>query len=245
MCWVGCGGGWASTRDPRLRGGPPAGWPLAGAREVCPRAHPVPDLVQVALQTGLELREGLPVHPRRALVALDLLIRLPHSLLRNPKRLVLLPPWHALPGSSQPPQGLADRSNIPGEPAPWLHPRTQSAGAPRLLRAGPPARAASVLTTSGVLPSAGLPLASPCHTSLARVCRISARVLPFHAEAADQAHAAFTPDTTRPVSGHPPGSSRRSFESPVSMSSVLISTLTASRPAPRLRGRQALSGTSS
>jgi hypothetical protein len=117
---------------------------------------------------------------------------------------------------------------------PLAPPHTQSAGASQLLRAGPPARAASVLTTSGVLPSGGLPLASPCHTSLARVCRISARVLPFHAGAADQAHAAFTPDTTWPISGHPPGSSRRSFESPVSMSSVLISTLTASRPAPRL-----------
>jgi len=75
-------------------------------------------------------------------------------------------------------------------------------------------------------------LSPPVPHILARDCRISARVLPFHARAADQAHAAFTPDTTWPVNGHPPGSSRRSFESTVSMSSVLISTLTALRPAP-------------
>ena len=40
----------------------------------------------------------------------------------------------------------------------------------------------------------------------------------FHASAADRARAAFTPDTTWPVSRHPPGPSRRLLYSPVSMS---------------------------
>jgi tetratricopeptide (TPR) repeat protein len=37
---------------------------------------------------------------------------------------------------------------------------------------------------------------------------IGPRLLPFHADAADQAHVASTPDTAWPISGHPPGSSR-------------------------------------
>ena len=43
---------------------------------------------------------------------------------------------------------------------------------------------------------------------------IGARLPTFHAEAADQARVAFMPDTTWPVSGHPPGSSRSSEDSP-------------------------------
>ena len=39
--------------------------------------------------------------------------------------------------------------------------------------------------------------------------RIDARLLTFHARAADQAHAASTPGATWPVHGYPPGSSRR------------------------------------
>src|SRR6266536_3194610 len=53
----------------------------------------------------------------------------------------------------------------------------------------------------------------------------------------DRAHVASMPDTTWPISGHPPGSSRDRIHTPVSMSTVPISTLhrqrrTSSRPLP-------------
>ena len=54
---------------------------------------------------------------------------------------------------------------------------------------------------------------------------IGARLLTFHAKAAEQAHVASMPDTTWPVNGRPPGSSRSRRYTPVSMSSVFISTL--------------------
>jgi hypothetical protein len=44
--------------------------------------------------------------------------------------------------------------------------------------------------------------------------RISARLLTFRARAADQAHAAFTPGTTWPITGHPPGPSRENSQTP-------------------------------
>src|SRR5436305_11481677 len=52
----------------------------------------------------------------------------------------------------------------------------------------------------GTLPLATLEACDPGR-------RIDARFLTFRARAADQAHAAFTPGTTWPVHGHPPGSS--------------------------------------
>src|SRR5664280_3080023 len=45
-------------------------------REVAPRRHPVPDLVQIVLQIGFEVLDGTPVHPRCTLIVLDLLPRL-------------------------------------------------------------------------------------------------------------------------------------------------------------------------
>src|SRR5688500_11692583 len=66
-------------------------------REVAPRGHPVPDLVEVILQVGLESLDGLPVHPGSALVGLDLLVGLPDHLFGNRVRLGLshrlLPLW--------------------------------------------------------------------------------------------------------------------------------------------------------
>lgn len=58
--------------------------------KVTPRRHPVPDLVQVALQIGLEIGDGAPIHPRGTLVGRDSLIRLPHQPLGYGKRLALL-----------------------------------------------------------------------------------------------------------------------------------------------------------
>nr|WP_201749481.1 hypothetical protein [Micromonospora sp. 4G51] len=56
-------------------------------RKIRPRRHPIPDLVKVVFQIGLEVGDGLPVHPRRTLIALHLTKRLPDLPLRNLKRL--------------------------------------------------------------------------------------------------------------------------------------------------------------
>src|SRR5450759_1170839 len=47
-------------------------------REVGPRRHSVPDLVQIVLQVRLERLDGLPIHSRCTLVGLDFPIRLPY-----------------------------------------------------------------------------------------------------------------------------------------------------------------------
>jgi hypothetical protein len=49
-------------------------------------------------------------------------------------------------------------------------------------------------------------------------------LLPFHAEAANRARVASMPDTTWPISGHPPGSSGDLVDTPISMSLVSVST---------------------
>src|SRR6266508_2137043 len=80
-------------------------------REVRPRAHPVPDPVEVVLQIGLELAQGHLVHPRGALVGRDPPVRLPHDRLGNRKRLVL-GLWHVPsipPGAGAP----VDRTGHP------------------------------------------------------------------------------------------------------------------------------------
>jgi hypothetical protein len=121
-------------------------------REVGPRAHSIPDLVEVVPQIGLELVQGLPVHSRGALIGLDLPPRLPHQQLGNRKRLVV-GPWLAhlrfLPAKRR-----LNNMDMPGEPAPSLHHHPQRAAASQLLRAGPPASAASVLNAFGVTASA-------------------------------------------------------------------------------------------
>src|SRR5437763_16568531 len=69
-------------------------------------------------------------------------------------------------------------------------------GGSALLRAGPPAHAASVLNASRFPPLGALPLTDP------HACRcgsIDIRLPTFHAEAADRARAAFTPGTTWPI----------------------------------------------
>ena len=94
---------------------------------------------------------------------------------------------------------------------------TPITGASPLLRAGPPAEPATVLTpTQRRL----LPLAHP----ETRTSSIGFGLLPFHAEAADRARVASMPDTAWPVNGHPPSSSRDPVDTPVSMSPVYIST---------------------
>ncbi len=162
-------------------------------RKVGPRAHPIPDLVKTVLKIGLELAQGLPIHPRSALVGLDLPPRLPNQLLGNRKRLVLVL-WHA---SSLPPRAYApvDRLVIPGEPAPSLHrhpseQRLRSYYGPVRQRA-PHRYSMPPISAVGTLPFATFGTYNPGR-------RIDAHLLTFRARAADRAHAASTPDTTGP-----------------------------------------------
>ena len=56
-------------------------------REVAARGHPVPDLIEIPLQIGLEVLDRLPVHPRRAFVGFHFQPGVLHLLLRYLKRL--------------------------------------------------------------------------------------------------------------------------------------------------------------
>ena len=95
-------------------------------RQVGPRAHPIPDLVEVVPQIGLELLQILPVHSRRALVGLDLPPRLPDHRLGNRKRLLfgLGMLLRLLPEPTAP----VERIDIPDQPAPSLHPHPSEQG---------------------------------------------------------------------------------------------------------------------
>src|SRR5664280_1088673 len=99
-----------------------------------------------------------------------------------------------------------------------------------LLRAGPPAGTASVLSVSGFRRTTRS--LSPTHATRARTGSIGTRLPTFHAGAADRARAAYTPDTAWPTSGHPPGSSRRLLNSPVLMSSWLFRPFLSGSPPP-------------
>jgi len=96
-----------------------------------------------------------------------------------------------------------------------------------LLRAGPPADAASVLSASRFLPPGALPLDPPAAHD--QGSGIDVRLPTFRAKAADRTRAASMPDTTWPVDGLPPGSSRAHLTAPVSMSSSCYDTSSAVR----------------
>ena len=122
-------------------------------REVRPRGHPIPELVEVPFQVPLELCDRLPVDTRGPLVGLDLLVGLPDNPLGNLKRLGRFG-FDMLTGSSRP--SAVDRQTSPNDPAPSLRPHYQASP---LLRAGPSLCPASVLCPSqfpllGVLPLA-------------------------------------------------------------------------------------------
>jgi hypothetical protein len=81
---------------------------------------------------------------------------------------------------------------------------------------------ASVLDTSQFLLPGALPL-TPASTFFGEDwSSIGTRLPTFHVVAADQARAAFTPDTTWPVNGHPPDSSRGFAHTPVLMPSPVF-----------------------
>src|SRR6476646_9123477 len=95
---------------------------------------------------------------------------------------------------------------------------TPITGASPLLRVGPPAEPATVLTPTQ---SAGYSLSPTRET---RTGSVGFGLLPFHAEAADRARVASMPDTAWPISGHPPDLSRDHLDTPVSMSPESFST---------------------
>src|SRR5215216_1188808 len=145
-------------------------------REVGPRAHPIPDLVEIAPQIGLELLKIHLVHSRRSLVGLDPPPRLPDHPPGNRKRFPISRPLRSTPTPAS--RGFAATTG-------------RSASERRNRYSMPPVSAV------GTLPLATLGGLRP------RVDAFDARLLTFRARAADQAHAAFTPGTTWPVIGTP------------------------------------------
>src|SRR5258708_23970562 len=90
---------------------------------------------------------------------------------------------------------------------------TPITGISQLLRAGPPARPATVLSPSRFRPLGMLPLAASPAGSHGSV---GARLLTFRVDAADPAHVPSMPGTAWPVGGLPPGSSPTYLNTPVS-----------------------------
>jgi hypothetical protein len=210
-------------------------------RKPGPGAHPIPDLVEVVRKIGLELREILTVHSRRALVGLDPPPRLPHHQLGNRKRLVI-GLWHV---ASPPPRTLRPRLNestflisrpLGSTATPESSGLTATTG-----RSASERRnwysVPSVLRL-GTLPLATLEACDPGR-------RIGTRLLTFRARAADQAHAAFTPGTTWPVIGTPARPiAREQPDPPLSMPPTFMLTTPQQRTPTRSPPADA-SGTSS
>jgi hypothetical protein len=109
--------------------------------------------------------------------------------------------------SSQDHRPQLNDMHIPGEPAPSLHPHPSEQKLHRyyepVRRQAPHRYSLPPVSAVGRLPLTTLEAYDPGR-------RIDARLLTFRARAADQAHAASTPDTTWPIHGHPPDSSRES-----------------------------------
>jgi hypothetical protein len=123
--------------------------------EVAARGHPIPDLVEVPLEILLEVLDRAAVHSRCALVGLHLPIGFPHLLLRNVERLArCLQLVHSAPPGAPP----VDQMNQPQMTQPLGS--TPVTGASWLLRAGPPARPATVLNPSQFRLLGGLPVAT-------------------------------------------------------------------------------------
>ena len=170
---------------PRTSVSPP---PAPEAGSTCPRTSGSRSC-KVVLQILLELLDGHAVRPGRTAVRLDLLPRLPHQPLRvwqtasRPALTCSLVSSQGIrPGCS----GIQVQMSRPLRSAPIT-------GASPLLRAGPPARAATVLSTSPFQRLGALPLA-PSQGA------VSARAFPcFRTQAADRARATCTPGTAWPA----------------------------------------------
>jgi hypothetical protein len=146
-------------------------------RKVAARGHPVPQPIQVVTQIGLDLLDGLPGHSGGTLVPFDALVRLPHQPLRYLKRFIFRT---RLAHSSPPRERLVARVNKPQMSRPLRS--VPITGPSPLLRAGPPARATSVLDTSQFLLLGTLPLASPPPVTRGCGVAVSAHAFPRFAQ---------------------------------------------------------------
>ena len=101
-----------------------------------------------------------------------------------------------------------DRTNTAtNNPAPSLHPHYRGFTTTTSRSASAPRDGTHSLTVSA---ASGYSL-SPTHT---RAGSVGARLLLFHAKAADRARVAYMPDTAWPISGHPPDLSREPISRP-------------------------------
>ena len=135
-------------------------------REIAPRRHPIPQLVEVVHLVDREIVDAHSVHARRSTVRSDLLPRLENETLRNLKRLQLLLPrsiCRLLPRT-------VDLQTTVNCPAPSLRPHYRASP---LLRAGPPLCPASVLSHSQCPLLVVLPLAANNTSRLYRGDRFS------------------------------------------------------------------------
>ena len=178
--------------------------------EVTPRGHPVPDLVQVALQILLERLDRAPVHTRRPSIGLDLLVRLPNLPPGDRKRLVLR---RRLAHSTPPGAFPVARTNSPKWPGPLAPPRLP--GLPRYYRPVRQQTPRRYSAPHGFRRLRALPVAA--HTPAAG--SVGACLPTFYARAADRARVAYMPGTAWPVAGYPPDSSWSLVRAPVLMPS--------------------------
>ena len=170
---------------------------LHRGRKVTARGHPVPDLVKIVLQVPLEVLQPHPIHTRRTLVGFHLPIGLPHlplgNVVRLSQRLQFL--HRFLPRTS-----VDQTDKTTDDPAPSLHPHRARQ---ELHRYYEPVRQRIPDRYSrphGFSPLGTLPPAIANNHDGSTGTRLPT----FHARAAEQAHVAYMPDTTRPTNGHPP-----------------------------------------
>src|SRR5262249_23106597 len=132
---------------------------LHRGRKVASRGQPIPRHIQPVPQISFKVLDRAPVHPRSTLVRFYLPERFHHRLLRDRKRLLCrLRLIHRAPPDHRP---VGHRTQ------PWpSRPlgSTPITGASQLLRDGPPADAATVLSPSRFLPLGGLPVVSANQT---------------------------------------------------------------------------------
>ena len=154
-------------------------------REIAPRRHPIPQLVEVVHLLGREIVDAHSVHARRSTVRSDLLPRLKHETLRNLKRLQLLlrSICRLLPRT-------VDLHTTLNCPAPSLRPRYRALTA-TTSRSAPVPRI-------GTLPLAvSAACGSPSRGQKRRPSLSGRQVLLFHASACDE--------LTPPIHRTPPG----------------------------------------
>jgi hypothetical protein len=180
--------------------------------KITTRGHAIPQLVEVILQPLLELRNRHPIGPGRSSILFHFQPRTPHQTLRDVMRLDLRPRFtHAIPPFRLITFAYQD------SPAPWLRPHCDTQGHHSYygrVRQRDPRRYSAPYGFAAWSP--------PSRRLFRRQYRITPSHVPY--ESLVRAHAAYMPETAWAVDGYPPGLSRSSFATPVSISSDFIST---------------------